>query len=81
MCVVSAVHDSVSQQFPLYPVYPQGISSNPQWTWDLYYKFQEMIKKVEEFDALINAKECLDPAKAEFLKEIYDYLKDKDKLK
>jgi len=75
MCIVSAVHDSIQQQFPIYN------STGSVWTWELYYKLQEVIKKVEELDKLAGAPDCVDPAKAKFVAEILDYLEKKDKLK
>lgn len=69
MCIVSAVHQSVSQ-----------ISIN-EWSKDAYQEYLKMKEAAERFDKLTNQPNCIDPAKEKLVQDIVDYLEKSGKLK
>lgn len=69
MCIVSAVHEAV------------GHIPAPLWNWSMYHEYMRMKKAAEEFDRLAKQPDCIDPAKEQLVKDILEFLKNKDKLK
>lgn len=70
MCAVSATHDYFRQNVPI-----------TQWdnkSWDEYL---EIIRRLELLDEKLDQKDCVDPAKEEWMKEVEKRLKKLEKGK
>jgi hypothetical protein len=65
MCVVSNMMDSARYQWPPISTWPVQTVTD----------FSEIIKKLSEIDKKLGAKDCYDPKKEAFLKELDDRLK------
>lgn len=59
MCVVSATHDYMRQRVPI-----------RDWTRPAFDDYQEIIKRLEKLDKKLGQPDCVDPAKAEWMKEV-----------
>lgn len=65
MCMVSMVHQYHEKLPPTY------------WTHDTFDAMKDFLKKAEEYDEKTNQKDCLDPQKAHFLKDVEKLLEEK----
>lgn len=65
MCMVSVIHDYGRKLPPL------------EWTPDILETFKDTLKKAEAYDEKTHQKDCLDPQKAEFLKDVEKHLEEK----
>lgn len=63
MCAVSAMYD-YGRQLP-----------EQWWRPQQFYKYQELIKKAEEWDRMANQPDCEDSAKAEWMKAIEERMR------
>lgn len=63
MCVVSMVYDAV-RTVPL-----------DNWTRPAFTDFQEIIRRIERLDEKLGQKDCVDPAKAAWMREVEDRLR------
>jgi hypothetical protein len=59
MCAVSAVHDNYSIGVPL-----------QQWTRPLFNEYQDIIARLDALDKKLGQKECEDPSKAAWMREV-----------
>jgi len=69
MCMVSAIHDYGRKLPPL------------EWTPDILETFKDALKRAEAYDEKTHQKDCLDPQKAEFLKDVEKLLEEKYGMK
>jgi hypothetical protein len=67
MCMVSVVHQY--HQPPNLPF--------EYWTPNKYDQFKDLLKVAEEYDEKTGQKDCLDPKKAEFIKDVEKHLEEK----
>lgn len=65
MCMVSVVHTYHQKLQPDY------------WTPVTFDQFKDFLKQAEKYDELTDQKDCLDPQKAEFLKDVEKMLLEK----
>jgi hypothetical protein len=65
MCFVSMVHE-YHQKLPF-----------EYWTPKKYDQFKDLLKVAEEYDEKTDQKDCLDPKKAEFIKDVEKLLEEK----
>lgn len=63
MCMTSAIYDYAAQRIPL-----------QQWTQPTFLEFQTIIAKLDELDRKLGQPDCVDPAKAAFMKQIEERL-------
>lgn len=64
MCSVSAIHD-----------YFQKRTTPDMWNFDSLNQFQDIIRRLEALDENLGQKDCVDPAKAEWMKAIEDRIR------
>jgi hypothetical protein len=63
MCMVSVISQYGQQQIP-----------RMQWTPDSFSDYKEILRRIEQLDAKLNQPDCVDPAKAAWMREVEDRL-------
>lgn len=63
MCMTSAITEYAHQRIPQF-----------QWTLPVYNEFKVIIEMIEALDRKLGQPDCVDPAKAEYLKQIEERL-------
>lgn len=84
MCVVSVIVDASREQWPairqqlpsggLGGGFNQWEPPQPQWSKELLQKLDTVIKMLAEIDSKMGAKDCYDPKKEAFIKDIKEKL-------
>lgn len=59
MCAVSQIHMWAKQNIPL-----------DQWSRITFTEYQDIIRRIQELDDKLNQKECVDPSKAAWMKDV-----------
>lgn len=72
MCVVSMVHEHYqtwpSPFTPAAPTFPPPL--HPDWTWERWNEYQELLRKAAEYDKRVGQPDCPDPNKEAMMQEI-----------
>jgi tetrahydromethanopterin S-methyltransferase subunit G len=63
MCLVSVMSD-----------YGRNNIAPTQWTQPVFNEYQEILKRLAELDAKLNQPDCVDPAKAAWMREVEERL-------
>lgn len=63
MCSVSVIHD-----------YWQNNTTPQQWTRPMLDEYQQIIKRLDKLDEALGQKDCIDPAKAAWMREVEERL-------
>ncbi len=67
MCVVSMVTSHYQGQWPNFDRHLHGYTIPPV---NEYINFQELVRKAKLYDELTKQKDCIDPKKEEWLKDL-----------
>ena len=68
MRLVSMVYDYSKQNFPL-----------DNWTEDKYEWFKDIIERTKKLDEMMDQRDCVDPEKEKYMREIEDRLANLEK--
>lgn len=65
MCASSAVYDYFNKNVPV---------TNPAFDWSTYQLLKDVLKKIDDLDAKLGQKDCVDPAKETYLLKLENEL-------